>query len=249
MYLMFVDDSGDTRPHRASARRGSVHILSGLIVHERDLHGARVSVNGAKREIFAGLDPERWELHAYDIWNGKGDFSGENRSLNLEKKKAAFSSAVRGITESGATLTSVVIWKNLLPAGQGSLRIRALVWRLLVERFEAYLEAKGGKDLGMVVSDASTRTAEVEIKEAFRDTTTRIGLHKRQRGLVLEYVVFADSRNEPLIQGADTAAYILQKHCYGDTSFAGWFDALGQSMWRQGGNVLGFGIKNYPDPR
>lgn len=246
---MFVDDSGDTRPHRAGARGGSVHILSGLIVHERDLHGARESINNAKRKLFAGFDPDSWELHAYDVWNNKGDFSGESRSLNLEKKKEAFSRAVMGIAESGATLVSVVIWKNLLPAGQGSQRIRALSCRLLVERFEAYLEAKGGENLGMVVSDASTRTAEAEIKEAFRDTTARIGLHKRRRGLVLKYVVFDDSRNEPLIQGADAAAYILQKHCYRDPSFAGWFDALRQSMWRQGGNVHGFGIKNYPDPR
>ena len=246
---MFVDDSGSTRPHRAGARGISVHILSGLIVHERDLHGARESINDVKRDLFAGFDPERWELHAYDMWNNKGDFSGKDRTLNLEKKKEAFSRAVEGIAKSGATLVSVAIWKDRLPAGQGSPRIRALSCRLLVERFEAYLGAKGGRDLGMVVSDASTRTVEAEIKEAFRDTTARIGLHKRRRGLVLKYVVFDDSRSEPLIQGADVAAYILQKHCYGDPSFAGWFDALRQSMWKSGGGVHGFGIKNYPDPR
>ena len=246
---MFVDDSGDTRPYRAGQRGGSVHILSGLIVHERGLRGARESIGNAKRGLFAGSDPESWELHAYDVWNGKGDFLEEDRSLNLEKKKEVFSRAVEGIAKSGVVVISVVIWKNRLPAGMGSQRIRALAWRLLVERFEAYLGAKGGGDLGIVISDASTRTAEAEIKEAFRDTTARIGLHKRRHGLVLEYVVFADSRSEPLIQGADVAAYILQKQCYGDPSFTGWFDALGQSMWREGGNVHGFGIKNYPDPR
>ena len=249
MYFMFVDDSGSTRPHRAGARGGIVHILSGLIVHERDLYGARESINDAKRSLFAGFDPENWELHAYDVWNNKGDFSGESRSLNLEKKKEVFTRAVEGIAESGATLASVVIWKNMLPAGMGSLRIRALAWRLLVERFEAYLAAKGRGDLGIVISDASNRTTEAEIKEAFREQAARIGLHKRRRSLVLNYVVFDDSRSEPLIQGADAAAYILQKQCNGDPSFAGWFDALGQSMWRQGGSVRGFGIKDYPDPR
>ena len=34
MYAMFVDDSGSTRPHRAAASGISVHILSGLVVHE-----------------------------------------------------------------------------------------------------------------------------------------------------------------------------------------------------------------------
>ena len=249
MYFMFADDSGNTRPHRAGSRSGRVHILSGLIVHELDLYGAREAIIDAKRELFAESDPERWEMHAYNVWNSKGDFSGADQALNLEKKKEVFSRTVEAIAESGATLASVVVWKDRLPAGMGSLRIRALSWRLLVERFEAYLGARGGGEMGMVISDASNRTTEAEIREAFREPTTRMGLHKRPRSRVLKYVVFDDSRDEPLIQGADVAAYILQKECGGDSSFAGWFDALKKSMWRQGGSVHGFGIKNYPDPR
>ena len=249
VYLMFVDDSGSIRPCRACARGGAVHILSGLIVHERDLHDARNAINDAKRRLFAGSDHEGWEIHAYDIWNNKGDFSGADRSLNPEKKKEVFSSVVKGIEKSGATLASVVIWKNRLPAGHGSLHIRALSWRLLAERFEAYLAASGGEDLGMVISDASNRTTEAEIERAFRESEARIGLHKRRRSLVLEYVVFGDSRGEPLIQGADAVAYILQKRCAGDPSFAGWICALERIMWRRDGAVQGFGIKDYPDRR
>ena len=244
---MFVDDSGDTRPRRAGTRRGgSVHILSGMIVHERDLHGARTAIHSAKRDLFARSSPESWELHAYDVWNNRGGFSGTDRSLNLAKKIEVFSRAVEGIAQSGATLANVVIWKDQLPAGLNSLRIRALSWRLLVERFEAYLDIKGGKDLGMVISDASNRTTEAEIKSALREPEARIGRHKSRRSMVVEYVVFMDSRSEPLIQGADTVAYILQKRCHGDPSFAEWFDALRPSMWEQGGNIQGFGIKDYP---
>ena len=32
-------------------------------------------------------------------------------------------------------------------------------------------------------------------------------------------------------------------------ALAEWFDALGPSMWQQGDDIYGFGIKNYPDPR
>ena len=94
---MFVDDSGDTRPYRAGQRGGTVHILSGLIVHERDLQGARESINDAKRGLFAGSGPESWELHAYDVWNGKGDFSGENHGLNLKKRKRCFQERSRAL--------------------------------------------------------------------------------------------------------------------------------------------------------
>ena len=77
-------------------------MLSGLIVHERGLRGAEESVNNAKREIFAGPDPRSRESNAYDVRNGRGDFLGEDRSLDLEKKKGAFSRAVGGTTRSGA---------------------------------------------------------------------------------------------------------------------------------------------------
>lgn len=226
-----------------------MHILSGIIVHERIFHCARAAIDEVKLDLFAGLDPDSWELHAYDMWNSRGDFSGDDRSLNLAGKREVFSKAVEGIAGLGVTLVSIVVWKDRLPDGLSSLRIRALSWRLLVERFEAYLRARGGEDLGVVVSDASNRTTEAEIKRALKAPEARIGRHKSRRSLVLEDVFFWDSRTEPLIQGADMVAYILQKHCRGDPSFAGWFDALKPCMWRQGGSIHGFGIKNYPDPR
>ena len=245
---MFVDDSGNTRPHRASARGVGVHVLSGMIVHERGLHGARAAINATKRRLFAGPDPERVELHAYDVWNGRGEFSGA-QSLNFEKKKEVFSTTVDAIAGSVATLISVVIWKNRLPSGMDGPRIRALSWGLLAERFEAYLNDAGGGDLGLVISDQSTRTNEEGIRAAFRVAKTRFGRHRGRRHLVMEDVFFKDSRREPLIQGADATAYIIQKQCHGDASFAGWFDDLKASMWKFRGRLQGFGIKDYPDPR
>ena len=216
MYLMFVDDSGSTRPHRAGAReRGTVHVLGGMIVHEHDLHNARLAINDAKRDLFAGSDPGGWELHAYDAWNNRGDFSGEDRSLNLAKKKEVFSRAVEGIVRSGATLASVVVWKSRLPGGLGSTRIRALAWRLLVERFEAYLGAGGGVDLGTVISDESNPATEAEIKRALQEPEARIGRHKSGRSLVVECAAFKDSRSEPLIREDAFEVGAERKHCPG----------------------------------
>ena len=65
----------------------------------------------------------------------------------------------------------------------------------------------------------------------------------------MEDVIFKDSRREPLLQGVDVVAYVLQKRCHGDPTFLGWPDDLDACMWRRGGEVHGFGIKDYPDPR
>ena len=226
-----------------------MHILSGLIVHEHDLDGARAAVNDAKRDILAGLDPKSWELHAYHMWNNRGDFSGEDRRLDLAGKRGALSRAVEGIAGSGGTLVSIVVWKDRLPAGRGARRTRALSWRLLLERFEAYLEERGGGDLGVVVSDASNPTVEAEIERAIQESEARAGRRKGGHGLVLDCVIFKDSRREPLIQAADAAAYILQRRCGGDSSFEEWFDALCQIMWKRGGSIRGSGIKHYPASR
>lgn len=77
-----------------------------------------------------------------------------------------FSGAVEVTAKPGATLARAVIWKGPPPAGPGSLRILATSWRFLVERFEAYLNANGGKYLGMEISDANNRTTEAGIEGA-----------------------------------------------------------------------------------
>ncbi len=249
MYAMFVDDSGNTHPHRTGAGGVSVHIQSGLVVHEYGIGGARDAIDDAKRDIFAGSNPRGKELHAYDMWNNRGHFSGAGRGLDLGKKKEAFSRTAGATAGSGASLASVVVWKNPLHGGFDGPRTRTLAWRLLAERFEAYLAHWGGRDLGLIVSDSSGGPNEAGTRDALAAVNAGIGRRGRYRSRVMEDVIFKDSRREPLIQGADVAAYVIHKRCYGDPLFASWYAGLEACMWSIGGRVNGFGIKNYPVPR
>lgn len=245
MYLMFVDDSGNTRPHRAGSKGTSVHVLCGMIVHERLLHGARAAIGSAKRDAFPELDPDSWELHAYDVWNNRGKFAGEHNGLNLEKKAEVFSKAVGAIAASGAALAGVAVWKNRLRGGPDGPRIRTLSWRLLAERFEAYLDSRGGDNLGLIVSDASNGANEEGIRAALRAAVAGIGKHKRPLSLVMEDVIFKDSRREHLVQGAYVSAYILQRRCHGDASFSSWFASLEACMWMPDNDTRG--LKEHPN--
>lgn len=192
VYAMFVDDSGNTRPHRAGAGGVSVHILSGLVVHEYGIGGARDAIDDAKRDIFAGSNPRGKELHAYDMWNNRGHFSGAGRGLDLGKKKEAFSRTVGAIAGSGASLASVVVWKNLLHGGFDGPRTRTLAWRLLAERFEAYLAHRGGRDLDLIVSDSSGGQNEAGTRDALAAVNAGIGRRGRYRSRVMEDVIFKD---------------------------------------------------------
>ena len=242
---MFVDDSGNTRPHRRGSGGASVHVLCGMIVHECFLHSARLTIDNAKRGVFPGLDPGDWELHAYDVWNNRGEFSGEGHGLNLEKKQKVFSKAVGAIAASGAALVGVAVWKNRLRGGPDGPRIRTISWGLLAERFEAYLRSKGGGNLGLIISDASNGSNEEGIRTALRVAVAGVGRHKKPKRLVMDDVIFKDSRREQLIQGADMSAYVLQKRCHGDPSFSGWFARLEACMRRQSGDARG--LKEHPD--
>ena len=78
-----------------------------------------------------------------------------------------------------------------------------------------------GTECGVIVADASDRQSERAISDAIHK---EFRLHDRpdKRSLVLDGVIFKDSKFEPLIQLADMGAYIVHKHEKGDQKFAGW---------------------------
>ena len=131
---MFVDDSGKTRPHRAGSGGISVHILAGPVVHESGIDAAGDEIDDAKRAIFAGSDPVKWELHAYDVWNNRAHSLARSMPSALRKREI-FSRMVEAIVGSGASLLSVVVWKNRLQGGLDGPCTRALARRLPEERF------------------------------------------------------------------------------------------------------------------
>lgn len=85
MYLICADGSGQTRiiPNR---KNNGLYILSGVIVHESDWKELEDNVTAIKKELFPDVDPDDFDLHAYDIWNSRGFFA--DKKLNKPGKKA-----------------------------------------------------------------------------------------------------------------------------------------------------------------
>lgn len=243
VYYMFVDESGTPRISGDAARGDVAYIQCGLIVHEDNVHRARAAVDRAKRELSKGIDTMKWELHGYEIWRSKGKFAAGLRIPDSEKN-SVFVRAVKALEESECVLVCVIIWKDRLPPGQHNLL--KISWRLIVERFEQYLADRGG-DCGSIIADASGRGTEAKIRSLLQDVYVWQGRRRIHPVLTSTDVRFVDSLDEPLVQAADVAAYIVQKHCRGDDSFRGLFDALVTRVWQCDGKADGFGIKHYPD--
>lgn len=103
---MFVDESGTARIPNAAARDDVVYIQCGLIVNAGDVHRARAAVDRAKRELFRGKDPMKWELHGYEIWRSRGRFA-DDLCIPCNEKLDVFARSVEAIEESGAVVVSV----------------------------------------------------------------------------------------------------------------------------------------------
>lgn len=242
---MFVDESGTPSISDAAAAHGDIaYIQCGLIVQANNVHRARAAVDRAKRELFKGVDTMKWELHGYEIWRSKGNFAAHMRIPDSEKI-SVFARIVKALEESESVLVGAIIWKDRLPPGQHNLL--KISWRLIIERFEQYLADQGCGECGSIIADASGRSTEAKIRSLLQDVYV---WQRKRRGhpvLASTDIVFVDSLDEPLVQAADMAAYIMHKHCRGDDSFKRLFDALVTRIWQCDGKVEGFGIKHYPD--
>ena len=245
MHYMFVDESGHPLMRMVHHGDDGIYILCGLIVDADDVHRARAAVDRTKRDLLRGRDSQKWELHGYKIWRGRGRFADDLYMPDSDKKIEMFTRTIRAIKESGATLVSVIISKNRLPSGQ--YKLLNLSWKLITERFEHYMACHGDGDHGEIIADASSRGTEDKIRNLLRKVSVGIGRHQRNPALVSTDVRFVNSASDSLVQAVDMAAYIIHKHCRGDVLFKGLFDDLVPCMWHHDGILEGYGIKHYPD--
>lgn len=241
---MFVDESGNPRAAGTAARDSGVYIQSGVIAHDDRVHAAGAAIERAKCEPFRGKDPAKVELHGYEMWRNWGRFASDPRIPDQGKKLEIFARTSQAIAESGSVLLNVIAWKNRISSGQRSLL--GPPRRLLTERFDQYLATCGSGEAGSIVADASSRGAETKIGDVAQKACNGIGRCKSRPSLVLKDIRFVDSLSEPLVQAADTVAYIIHKHCRGDGLLGRWFNALAPCMWQHDGRIKGFGISYYP---
>lgn len=213
MYLMYVDESGDTGRKAGSTR---YFCLSGLVVHEanwRDLINRLLAHKRVLRQNY-GL-PVRAELHASEYMNSqvfglqKHDRLAILRNTLDEVAKIPF-----------VSITNIVIDKQGKPAAYDVLQA---AWGTLFQRFEntlGYGNFPGGfkKDFGMVITDAVAGKSLMRLmrrmavfnpipNNSFHGPGTRnIPIVK-----IIEDPSGRDSEDSLPIQICDVAAYFLKQ--------------------------------------
>ena len=218
MYLMYVDESGDTGLKNTPTR---YFILSALVLHElrwRPIFDAMIDFRRVLRNT-KGLRL-REEIHAQAFVHKPGDLSRIKRNdrLDILKKCIDWTAAQTDIS-----VITVAVDKNR--HRQRNTDVFELAWSRLFQRFENTLQHRNfpgpanPDERGVVISDATAGmklTRLLRRMRQFNPVPNRMDLYGagfRHLGLtyVIEDPVFRHSPESYFIQMVDVVAYFARQ--------------------------------------
>jgi len=210
MFLMYVDESGDT-----GVKGGTGHfVLSGLIVHERHWMTSFKAVKALRARLLREYGIRRSsELHANHMIAGRGALYGKRRPI--EERIAVMRdvvAAVRDLPEAktiGVSLDKAAYFSDAKKARDAM----SISWTYLLQRFHNHLVHSPGDEHGIVIHDGGHG---VEIRKllrklrAFNVVPSRYGPPRNvPMERIVEDSIERDSFHSQFIQLCDCLAYSL----------------------------------------
>ena len=234
MFLMYVDESGDTG---MAARSTPFFCLSGLVVHELRWQETLNSLIGFRLSLRARYGLKlREEIHASVVLHRPGNLARIPKSVRLR--------VLRDVLDFEASLTdisviNVVVQKAGTPEG---FDVFDFAWSVLIQRFENTLSSRNfpgpqnTDDRGLLIADwteAARLRATLRRRRRFNPVPNLDQPGSRDLPLtkVIEDPVHRESHHSFFIQAADVNGFFLyqkmQANAYIRRKGArNWFDRL-----------------------
>ena len=212
MYLMYVDESGDTGLVGSPTNR---FVLSGLVIHESRWREFTTRIADFRRTMKSvyGL-PVRVEIHASEFIRSP-PIAGMPRHIRLAILRNFLDELAR---MDFISITNVVVQKAGKPTGYD---VFDHAWQALFQRFENTLKngnfpGKARNDFGMVLTDATDGkrlTRMVRKMSVFNYVPSQFSTGSRNLPIlrVIEDPVSKDSRDSYFIQAVDVCAYFVMQ--------------------------------------
>lgn len=224
MYLMYVDESGDTGLIGSPSRH---FILIGLVVHELRWKDAQAELLMFRKELKTryGL-PTNAEVHASHLISRPGELSTIPKHLRLEMLRR-YADKLAQIPY--LSLISVVVDKSTQHPGTD---VFEKAWRTLIQRFENTLThhnfpgPRNSDDMGMLFPDKSDERKLNRMIRRMRaynpiPNSNGLGYRNLQLRCVIEDINSRDSRHSYFVQSVDVAAYLLHQQIAPSAYFKG----------------------------
>ncbi|MCJ2027774.1 DUF3800 domain-containing protein [Methylobacterium sp. J-067] len=205
MYLIYLDESGNTGTHKDPNQ--PIHLIAALCVHESKIRAVESAVRSITWQHFGIVTLSNgFELHAADLYGGNGFFKGIKPKDRI--------TCIHDILDAIAAHDAVVIWaavdKMKLYSSHHPHRMAFL---FLVERIEDWL-GQGKAELGLLVADENKEVEQklIDDLEVFKLSGTGMGWRPTQISSIVDSIHFVQSTNNRLIQCVDIVAYFALKH-------------------------------------
>lgn len=213
MYLMYVDESGDTGIQNSPTRHFA---LSSLIVHELRWQAALdqlIAFRQRMRDLF-GLKM-REEIHASGMINKPGELVRINRNDRLTVLRAFLDEITR---LPDVSVINVIMDKH---PTHTSDEVFDRSWQVLIQRFENTLTHRNfpgpanPDDRGLIICDETDARLDRLLRRMRRynpipnQQTYGVGYRDLRLKYIVEDPVHRDSRHTYFLQAVDTIAFFL----------------------------------------
>ena len=215
MFLMYVDESGDTGLVNSPTR---YFVLSGIVVHELRWHSTLTQMLEFRRRMRSIYGFKlREELHAVNMISRR---PGVLARIPKHQRLAIIRNSLDELSKMpDVNVISVVVDKQQKPEGYD---VFEKAWQALIQRFENTIRYRNfpgpanPDERGMIFAD---RTDEKKLTQLLRrmrhynPVPSMLGTGYRQLNIknVIGDPVFTDSASSYLIQAVDVIAYALQQ--------------------------------------
>lgn len=216
MYLMYVDESGDTGVSPGSSQ---FFILSGLVIHELRWHDVLDSCIDFRRSIKMATGFKlREEIHAQVMVNGRvSDFHGIERN----KRFMILRNTIDWIaSQDSIGVITVIVQKEHFTDPK---TVFERGWSTLLQRFENTMNAHNfpgpgnADERGIIIADNTSgedlRNLQRKMRR-FNPIPSKFGPIPRNLPIkqIIEDPVFRDSRHSYFIQIVDVIAYFTAQY-------------------------------------
>lgn len=250
MYLMYIDESGDTIP--LSQKGKKFLVLTGCIIHENNIPKIENKFREIKRKYYQNSDIE---IKSNFLRYANPDLDEYSPlKLNSRQKYNDLEAEITDLLKNiDITLYSVVIDKESYWSQYPSQNPYHIAYIFLLERFQKFL--KQNNSLGISIIDPR----EGQTEKHFMGNELS-GLHEKMRHQdgsiwkkcpnVIEKLLFSQSDQTIGIQISDLYCYpIYHMFEYNKKTGNYWrFDELSlPKLYKFNGKIDGFGLKFFPD--
>ncbi len=203
MELLYVDESGKSGLNDPVQ---PFHIMGGVIVSEQKWLAVEADLLARVDVLFPPPRPDGWEIHAFDIREARGLFTGV-----AKQPRGALIGAVLDVMDAHELVVEMVVIDKKAHKAKYHKPYppEELAYQFMIERFQYYLGRRSEDLRGMIVSD--------DQKGQEQAVRTAHGRYRRQGSdysaisQIVETPFFAPSHASCMLQIVDVAAYYCNR--------------------------------------